>query len=253
MIEIWADEACTVRPDSLAITAGETVYLQINRSFGVGQEIRFIATEEEQEEQSQVAISSYDGVFDSYVSIADDKLKYEGYDVIEAGEVFRCDASDGFTLLSFSLGPVISNNPTIVPESICSVPMYYDSSEQVWMYAIACLNSNREFVFLEAANDATKVHVTTQLNDGSPVYAFEPSPLPALDSQSGDVPFAFSAAYARQYGKHAPYSHRLVNITEVQPGSYSYALQLLVNNTAINSVGFLVTSDESPIIIEQYH
>ena len=255
MVEIWADEACTRRPDSLTINSGDTLYFQVNRDFAPSQFVSFIGSEEDQgREQSWVECVVTVDRIRMGISLGDELMMIEEPGVINAGSVYSqvYSSESELHLLSFSLGPVISVNPTIVPNSICSVPMYFDSSEQVWMYAIACLNSNGECVFLEAANNATKVHVTTEKYDGIPVFAFTPSPLPAIGTPSGNVPFAFSAAYARQYGKHAPFSHRLDNVSEVEPGSYDYAIALLVNNTTINSQN-LITGDESPLAIPIYH
>ena len=255
MIEIWADEACTVRPDSLAINDGDTIYVQVNRDFAPAQNVDFIGTEEDLGQKSSY-ISCYvtDNHFYSCISLNDDSIMIENNNIINAGSVYRYNHEGSVRhLISFSLGPVISDNPTIVPESMCSVPMYFDTTENVWMYAVACLNSNGEFVFLEAVNDVLKANVTTQKNYGIPTFAFEPSPLPPIGSPSGDVQFAFSATFIRQYGKHAPYSHRLVNIAEDVPGHYTYEVQLLVNNTAINEEGLIVTNEESPLGISEYH
>ena len=255
MIEIWADEACTVRPDSLAINDGDTIYVQVNRDFGPGQNVHFIGTEEDLGQKSSY-ISCYvtENHFYSGISLNDDSIIIENNNLINAGSVYRYNHKGSVRhLISFSLGPVISDNPTIVPVSMCSVPMYFDTAEHVWMYAVACLNSNEEFVFLEAVNNALKANVTTQKNDNIPTFAFEPSPLPPIGSPSEDVQFAFSAAFVRQYGKHAPYSHRLVNIEEDVPGHYTYAVQLLVNNTAINAESLIVANDESPLGISEYN
>lgn len=251
-LEIWANEECTIRPESLTIPSRGTVYAQINRDIGLNQEVRFVGTvEDEGRPSSFVQCTVNVSQIYSCISLNDDSILAEGTSVIDSGQVYRLVNNTGhtITLLSFSLGPVITDNPTIVPSSICSVPMYYDQTEQVWLYAIACLNSNGEYVFLEATNNSSKVHVTSQMYDGNPVFAFTPSPLPAIAYPTADVPFTFSAAYARQYGKHAPYTHRLDNIQVVEPGRYSYAIALLVDGTSIVSQAALITDDESPMMI----
>lgn len=250
MVEIWADEACTIRPDSLAWLRGDSLYFQVNRNFGPGQIVTFAATEEERGNNSSVQVIQSGTEIHCSISINDDRALYEDVGTISEGSVYRLTnlGSPVLNLRSFSIGSIIDNNPAIVPDSIYSVPIYYDQAEQVWLYAIACLNTNGEYVFLEAANNSSKVHVTSQKYDGIPVFAFTPSPLPTIENPSADVPFTFSAAYNRQFGKHAPYTHRLDNVSEIEPGNYDYAISLLVNNTVINSQN-LITGDESPLAV----
>lgn len=248
-LEVWANAECTIRPSSLDINRGDTIYFQVNRDIGINQKVDFLGTEGE----TELGISYIQCYIDnndiySFITIYDDALLVEPNKVMKAGDVFPLTASSGtIRLRSFSLGPVISSHPSIIPQSACAVPMIYDSTENVWIYGLACLNTNGEYVFLESLGDANKIVVTSEKNGDACYFAYSPSPLPAIQGFDGDVDFKFTGAQNRVYGKHAPYESELTNKYETNPGYYGYDLNILIDNQLLFSSAKIKSDDESPV------
>lgn len=250
-LEVWGNAECTIRPSSLDINQGDTIYFQVNRDIGINQKVDLLGTEGE----TELGISSiqcyiYNNDIYSFITIYDDALLVEPNKVMKAGDVFPLTASSGtIRLRSFSLGPVISSHPSIIPQSACAVPMIYDSTENVWIYGLACLNTNGEYVFLDSQSEANKIVVTSQKNANFCKFAFSPSPLPDIDGYDGTIEFKFLAEHNHVYGKHAPYDILLSDKYETGPDLYGYFFNILVDNIQLfenNKVGF---GDNSPLAI----
>lgn len=254
-LEVWANEECTIRPSSLDINRGDTIYFQVNRDIGINQKVDFLGTEDETELGYSYILCYINDApgqeIYSSISINDDTLLVESNNVMKAGDVFRVSIGSYRTvrLRSFSLGPVISSHPSIVPQSACAVPMIYDSTEHIWIYGLACLNTNGEYVFLESLGDANKIVVTSEKNGNACYFAYSPSPLPDIHGFDGDVDFKFTGAQNRVYGKHAHYESELTNKHETNPGYYGYDLNILVDNQLLFSSAKIVSGNESPIEI----
>lgn len=252
-LEVWANEECTIRPSSLDINRGDTIYFQVNRDIGINQKVSFLGTKGETElGLSSIQCYINDGPRQelySFISIDDDALLVESDDVMKAGDVFLVSTGNPRTihLRSFSLGPVISSHPSIVSQSACAVHMKFDSTEHVWIYGLAGLNTNGEYVFLESSDDGNKVVVTSEKNEDACYFAYSPSPLPDIHGFDGDVDFKFTGAQNRVYGKHAPYESKLKNKYETNPGYYGYDLNILIGNQLLFSSSKIVSGDESPV------
>lgn len=252
-LEVWANAECTIRPSSLDINRGDTIYFQVNRDVGINQKVSFLGTKGETElGRSSIQCYINDGPGQeiySFISIDDDHLLAEYNNVMKAGDVFQVSTGSPRTchLRSFSLGPVISSHPSIVPQSACAVPMIYDSTEHIWIYGLACLNTNGEYVFLESSDDANKIVVTSEKNGDACYFAYSPSPLPDIHGFDGDVDFKFTGAQNRVYGKHAPYESKLKNKHETNPGYYGYDLNILIDNQLLFSSAKIKSGDESPV------
>lgn len=254
-LEVWANEECTIRPSSLDINRGDTIYFQVNRDIGINQKVSFLGTKGETElGLSSIQCYINDGPRQelySFISIDNDALLVESNDVMKAGDVFLVSTGSPRTihLRSFSLGPLISSHPTIVPESACAVNMIYDSTEHVWIYGLACRNTNGEYVFLESSDDVNKIVVTSQKNNNFCEFAFSPSPLPDIEGYDGTIDFKFLGAQNHVYGKHAPYDILLSDKYETGPDLYGYLFNILVDNIQLfeyNKVGF---GNNSPLAI----
>ena len=254
-LEVWANEECTIRPSSLDINQGDTIYFQVNRDIGINQKVDFLGTEGETElERSSIQCYISDGSGQeiySFISIDDDHLLAEYNNVMKAGDVFLVPTGSPRTchLRSFSLGPVISSHPSIVPQSACAVPMIYDSTEHIWIYGLACLNTNGEYVFLDSQSGANKIVITSQKDENFCKFAFSPSPLPDIVGYDGTIEFKFLAELNHVYGKHAPYDILLSDKYETGPDLYGYFFNILVDNIQLfenNKVGF---GDNSPLAI----
>ena len=252
-LEVWANAECTIRPSSLDINRGDTIYFQVNRDIGINQKVSFLGTEGETE-LGRSSIQCYindgpDQELYSVITINDDALLVESNNVMKAGNVFLATIGSPKTvrLRSFSLGPVISSHPTIVPESACAVPMIYDSTERIWIYGLACLNTNGEYVFLQSQDDANKIVVTSEKNGDACYFAYSPSPLPDIQGFDGDVDFKFTGAQNRVYGKDAPYESELKNKHETNPSYYGYDLNILIGNQLLFISSKIVSGDESPV------
>lgn len=252
-LEVWANEECTLRPSSLDINRGDTIYFQVNRDIGINQKVVFLGTEGETElGRSSIQCYINNGAGQelySFISIDDDHLLVEYNNVMKAGDVFLVSTGSprACHLRSFSLGPVISSHPSIVPQSACAVNMIYDSTEHIWIYGLACLNTNGEYVFLESLGDANKIVVTSEKNGNACYFAYSPSPLPDIQGFDGDVNFKFTGEQNRVYGKHAPYESELKNKHETNPGYYGYDLNILIDNQLLFSSAKIESGDESPI------
>lgn len=252
-LEVWANEECTLRPSSLDINRGDSIYFQINRDIGINQKVSFLGSESETELGYSNIIcyinDEYTQDLYSSVSINDDALLAETNNVIKAGDIFPVIIARSVRLRSFSLGPIIVAHPTIVPESACAVHMIYNSTENVWIYGLACLNTNGEYVFLESPNGANKIVVTSEKNEDSCYFAFSPSPLPDLEGYDGTIDFKFTGGYNHVYGKHKPYEFQLSDKYETEPGYFGYYLNIFVDNQLLFESTRVVVGDESPMEI----
>lgn len=254
-LEVWGNAECTIRPSSLDINQGDTIYFQVNRDIGINQKVDFLGTEGETR-LGYSSIQCYindgpDQVIYSFISIYNDALLAESNDVMKAGDIFpvAIGSSRTIRLRSFSLGPIISSHPSIIPQSACAVPMIYDSTEHVWIYGLACLNTNGEYVFLESLGDANKIVVTSQKDENFCKFAFSPSPLPDIEGYDGTIDFKFLGELNHVYGKHAPYNILLSDKYETGPDLYGYFFNILVDNIQLfenNKIGF---GDNSPLAI----
>lgn len=263
-LEVWANEECTLRPSSLDINRGDTIYFQVNRDVGINQKVSFLGSEGETElgrssiqcyiRRSSIQCYINDGAGQelySFISIDDDHLLAEYNNVMKAGDIFpvTLGSSRPIRLRSFSLGPLISSHPSIIPQSACAVPMIYDSTENVWIYGLACLNTNGEYVFLESPNGANKIVVTSEKYEDSCYFAFSPSPLPDLEGYDGTIDFKFTGGYNHVYGKHKPYEFQLSDKYETEPGYFGYYLNIFVDNQLLFESTRVVVGDESPMEI----
>lgn len=187
----------------------------------------------------------------SFISIDDDALLVESNDVMKAGDVFLVSTGSYETvhLRSFSLGPVISSHPSIIPQSACAAQMKFDSTEHIWIYGLACLNTNGEYVFLESSDDANKIVVTSQKNANFCEFAFSPSSLPDIEGYDGNIDFKFLGAQSHVYGKHAPYDYILSDKYETEPGYYGYEINVLIDNVRLLVDNKLKVNDQTPLII----
>lgn len=249
-LEVWANEECTIRPSSLDINRGDTIYFQVNRDIGINQKVSFLGTEGETElGYSGIQCYIYNNDIYSFITIYDDTLLVEPNKVMKAGDVFPLTLTTTVRLHSFSLGPVISSHPSIIPQSACAVPMIYDSTENVWIYGLTCLNTNGEYVFLDSQSGANKIVVTSQKDENFCKFAFSPSPLPDIEGYDGTIDFKFLGELNHVYGKHAPYNILLSDKYETGPDLYGYFFNILVDNIQLfenNKVGF---GDNSPLAI----
>lgn len=254
-LEVWANEQCTIRPSSLDINRGDTIYFQVNRDIGINQKVSFLGTESETSlGASYIQCYINDGPSQeiySCISINDDALLVESNNVMKDGDIFQVTIGSPRTirLRSFSLGPVISSHPSIVPQSACAVNMIYDSTEHIWIYGLACLNTNGEYVFLESSDDTNKVIVTSQKNANSCEFAFSPSALPDIEGYDGTIDFKFLGAQNHVYGKHAPYDYLLSDKYETEPGYYGYEINVLIDNVRLLVDNKLKVNDQTPLII----
>lgn len=249
-LEVWGNAECTIRPSSLDMNEGDTIYFQVNRDIGINQKVDFLGTEGETElGYSGIQCYIYNNDIYSFITIYDDTLLVEPNKVMKAGDVFPLTLTTTVRLHSFSLGPVISSHPSIIPQSACAVPMIYDSTENVWIYGLACLNTNGEYVFLDSQSGANKIVVTSQKDENFCKFAFSPSPLPDIEGYDGTIDFKFLGELNHVYGKHAPYDILLSDKYETGPDLYGYFFNILVDNIQLfenNKVGF---GDNSPLAI----